>query len=58
MVGRIIDLNQTDALVSFEDGTTKEVGIIQLPTHAKIGDMVDINPHSMRMTNEKLIDFF
>ncbi|MCI1944921.1 hypothetical protein [Clostridium luticellarii] len=54
MIGKIIDLNVTDALVSFKDGSIADISISHLPYSAKIGDTVNINPDSMFMANDKL----
>ena len=53
MVGKIIDLNITEALVGFQDGTTADIGISHLPSGIKIGDTVNINPNLTAMSNDK-----
>jgi hypothetical protein len=58
MLGRIIDMNNTDAFVTFDDGTTMDIGIAHLKKGASIGDTVNINPGEQKMINEKLVDFF
>lgn len=69
MKGKVLDLNQTDAFISLNDGTTMNISLSSLPLGTKPGDMVDIpfstlnslnnnlfNHDSMR--NDKLVDFF
>ena len=58
MIGRIIDMNNTDAFVSLENGVTMDVNKFTLPPNVKVGDTVRIDPGSPRMTNDKLVDFF
>lgn len=58
MLGRILDMNNTDAFVSFDDGTTMDIGISHLPRGVKVGDTVNIERDPNRITNDKLIDFF
>ncbi|WP_333859619.1 hypothetical protein [Clostridium sp.] len=54
MIGEIIDMNISYALVSFQDGTTKDISITYLPSNSKIGDRVNINPSSSPILNDKL----
>lgn len=56
MYGRIIDMNSTDAYISFEDGTTMYVGKSHIPKNYKVGDRVDINVTNSAtiMINDKL----
>lgn len=58
MLGKIIDMNKTDAFISFEDGTTIDVGVPHLPIGSKLGDKINIEPRSTRLSNDKLVDFF
>jgi hypothetical protein len=58
MIGKILDMNITDAFISFQDGTTVDIGVAHLPPGSKVGDTINIDPMSTRMTNDKLIDFF
>ncbi|KAJ49859.1 hypothetical protein BD780_003971 [Clostridium tetanomorphum] len=58
MLGKIIDMNNTDAFITFQNGTTKNVSKLSLSSNAKIGDTVNIDPNAMRLTNDKLVDFF
>ncbi|MEY7999377.1 hypothetical protein AB8U03_04050 [Clostridium sp. Mt-5] len=53
MIGKIIDLNITEALISFQDGSTVDVGTSHLPSNIKIGDAVNIDPHPKSMSNDK-----
>lgn len=56
--GMVIDLNQTDAFINFNDGTTMDVGISKLPRKVKVGDIVDIDLSNKSMTNDTSINFF
>lgn len=58
MTGKILDMNVTDAFISFQDGTTMDIGVSHLPPGSKIGDTINIEPRPMRMTNDKLTNFF
>lgn len=58
MLGKVIDMNATDAFVSFDDGTTKNVGISYLPQGTRVGDKVNMDPVLPRLNNSKLVDFF
>ncbi len=58
MIGKIIDMNNTDAFINFLDGTTMDVSNARLPKNSKIGDTVDINTVSpTNMLNDK-IEYF
>lgn len=58
MIGEIIDMNVTHALISFQDGTTTDVSINNLPSNSKIGDRVNINPNSPPMLNDKFKNIY
>lgn len=58
MLCTIIDMSKTDAFITLEDGTTIDVTVNQLPPNCKIGDKVDIPVNNVRLTNDKLVDFF
>lgn len=59
MLGKIIDINNTDAFVDLIDGTTIDVSINRLPSNSRVGDKVDINmTKPLNMLNDKMIDFF
>lgn len=58
MLGKVIDMNVTDAFINFEDGTTMDIGVPRLPQGTKVGDKVNIEPRPTRLTNDKLVDFF
>ena len=59
MLGKIIDMNNTDAFINFLDGTTMDVSNSRLPKNSKVGDTVDLNMGSpTNMTNDKMVDFF
>lgn len=69
MKGKVIDMNKTDAFISFENGTTMDISVNNLPRHVSVGDEVDIhfsnNNTSFqsstsrdRMTNNSTVDFF
>ena len=56
--GKIIDMNKTDAFVTFDDGTTMDIGVSHLPPHSKVGDTVNIEFNTTKMTNDKLTNIF
>lgn len=61
MIGKILDMNKTDAFINFEDGTTMDISITRLPENSKVGGTVDISmnsPLSSSSTSNKVIDFF
>ncbi len=58
MLGKVIDINVTDAFISFDDGTTKIVSMLNLPRGTHVGDEVYIDPVLPRLNNSKLMDFF
>jgi len=58
MLGKIIDMNNTDAFVTFDDGTTMNIGVAHLKKSVSIGDTVHINPGEQKIINEKLVDYF
>ncbi|WP_035294296.1 hypothetical protein [Clostridium sp. KNHs214] len=61
MIGKIIDMNKTDAFINFQDGTTMDISVTRLPKNSKIGDTVDIAMNSSlssSSTSNKVIDFF
>ncbi|MPM54162.1 hypothetical protein SDC9_100935 [bioreactor metagenome] len=59
MLGKIIDINNTDAFVELMDGTTMDVSINRLPANSKVGDRVDMSMNKpLNMLNDKMIDFF
>lgn len=58
MLGKVLDMNFTEAFINFQDGTTKDIGLAQLPKGIKIGDTVNVEPVPMRLSNDKLVDFF
>lgn len=59
MLGKIIDMNNTDAFINFLDGTTMDVSNSRLPKNAKVGDTVDLNIGApINMSNDKMVDFF
>ena len=58
MLGKIIDMNNTDAFINFLDGTTMDVSIARLPKNSKVGDNVDLNIGApINMNNDKMVDF-
>ena len=58
MHGMIIDMNNTDVFISFDDGTTMDISRSQLDKDIHIGDKVDINFNTNNISNDKLVDFF
>lgn len=58
MLGKILDINNTDAFVAFDDGTTADIGISHLPKGSKTGDKINIDRTPFQITNDKLQNFF
>jgi len=58
VLGRIIDMNKTDAFVSFDDDTTMDIGISHLPPNSKVGDVVNIEFNTTKMTNDTHTNIF
>lgn len=58
MLGKVLDMNFTEAFINFQDGTTKDIELVQLPKGTKIGDTVNVEPTPIRLSNDKLVDFF
>ena len=58
MIGKIIDMDRTDAFITFEDGTTMDISLSRLPTPIKIGETVDIPINSSSLQNDKMNNFF
>lgn len=58
MIGKIIDMNVTDALISFQDGRTMDIGVSNLPPNSKIGDSISVSPKPPSMTNDKFLNLF
>lgn len=58
MLGKIIDIDRTDAFVLFQDGTTMDISISKLPHTIKIGDSVDIPLNRSNLSNDKMNNFF
>lgn len=57
MLGKIIDMDRTDAFITFEDGTIADVSLSRLPTPIKIGETVDI-PVTSPLQNDRMDNFF
>ena len=58
MIGKIIDMDRTDAFITFEDGTTMDISLSRLPTPIKIGETVDIPIKTSPLQNDKMNNFF
>lgn len=58
MLGKIIDMDRTDAFITFEDGTTMDISLSRLPTPIKIGETVDIPIITSPLQNDKMNNFF
>lgn len=58
MLGRIIDLDKTDAFILFLDGTTMDINVSRLPHNVKIGDSVDIPINNFNLSNDKMDNFY
>ncbi|MBC2581279.1 hypothetical protein [Clostridium sp. DJ247] len=58
MLGKIVNINDTNAFISFQDEYTINVGVNQIPIGSKIGDTISIEQKPLRITNDKFVDFF
>lgn len=69
MKGKILDLNETNAFVSLNDGSTINLSSSAIPKNSKVGDMVDIPFSTLSslsdnvfthdtLSNDKLTGFF
>jgi len=58
MLGKIIDMDSTDAFITFEDGTTLDISLSRLPRPIKIGETVDIPVNTSPQQNDRMTDFF
>ncbi|MBC8062536.1 MAG: hypothetical protein H7Y18_17990 [Clostridiaceae bacterium] len=58
MIGKIIDMDRTDAFITFEDGTTMDISLSRLPTPIKIGETVDIPIKRSPLQNDRMNNFF
>lgn len=55
MIGKIIDMNISEAFVVLQDNRTIEIGSSHLPPDCKIGSTIDINPCLIEMKNDSHI---
>lgn len=51
MIGKIIDINLSEAFVNFNDGRMVNIVVNQLPPGSKIGDTVNIQTGSIGAVN-------
>jgi len=58
MLGRIIDMDRTDAFVVLEDGTTLDISLSRLPHPVKIGETIDISTTTSNFRNDRMDNFF
>ncbi len=58
MLGKIIDMDRTDAFVIFEDGTTMDISLSRLPHLVRIGETVDIPITTSNIRNDRMDNFF
>lgn len=56
MLGRIIDMDATDAYISFEDGTTLDIGFAHIPKNSEVGDSVNIELNTTKMIIPKFLN--
>ncbi|MBA5851431.1 hypothetical protein H2684_08945 [Clostridium sp. cel8] len=56
MIGKIIDINNTEAIVALRDGKTINIAVSNLPCNAKIGDKLNIDPPQMKMTAKNFVN--
>ncbi|WMJ79829.1 hypothetical protein RBU49_13260 [Clostridium sp. MB40-C1] len=60
MQGKILDINDMDAFIVFENGITMDLCTSHLPPNSKIGDKININTpsSSTEIANDKMTNFF
>lgn len=60
MLGKIIDMNNTDAFINLQNGTTIDISLSKIPTNSKIGDTINvpINNFLSSSTSNKIMDYF
>ncbi|MBZ9632882.1 hypothetical protein [Clostridium sp. FP1] len=58
MIGKIIDMDNTDAFINFSDGTTVDICIARLPKNSKIGDTIDLNMASPTNLRNNIMESF
>jgi len=55
MKGKILDMNKTDAFISFENGTTMDISTCHLPKNSKTGDTINIDmSNNSNIQNDKM----
>ncbi|KOA18931.1 hypothetical protein CLHOM_26710 [Clostridium homopropionicum DSM 5847] len=52
MVGKIIDINSTEAFILLNDGNTIAISLSSLPNNSKIGASINVNS----ISSEKLMN--
>ncbi|WP_190285295.1 hypothetical protein [Clostridium sp. JN-1] len=55
MIGKVIDMNVSEAFVVLQDNRTIEIGSSHLPPNCKIGTTINIDPCSIEMKNDNHI---
>lgn len=60
MLGKVIDIDTTDAFISFDDGTTVGISLSTLPNNLRVGDSININSLSSQnvLKNNIINNFF
>ncbi len=58
MLGEIIDINENNVIVKFNNGLNLAIDIKDLHDDAKIGDKININPCKEQIPYNKIINFF
>ena len=58
MLGKIIDMDRTDAFITFEDGTTMDISLSRLHNSVKIGETVDIPINTSSFRNDTMNNIF
>ncbi|MCR1935401.1 hypothetical protein ACQX0N_05260 [Clostridium tepidum] len=58
MLGEIIDINENNVIVKFNNGLNLTVDIKDLHSNAKIGDKINIDPYKEQIPYNKIINFF
>ncbi|AYD39138.1 hypothetical protein D4Z93_00585 [Clostridium fermenticellae] len=52
MIGKVIDMNISEAFVALQDNRTIQIGLAHLPSNCTIGSTVNINPTLCNMKND------
>ncbi|WP_125154586.1 hypothetical protein [Clostridium rectalis] len=57
MIGRIIDMDNSEAFLNLDNGTTVGISKFSLPKNTKIGDTINVNPNLTCLCNHSMNSF-